>query len=82
MILVISNPEPQPFQIHNYWENAISHFTTMVYAVAIQVACSGGDPAPLVGHNVFLRWSAMKVKHVSSRHGRHKKRDIAVDLNI
>ena len=37
----------------------------MVYAVAIQVACSGGDPAPLVGHNVFLRWSAMKVRHVS-----------------
>ncbi|GMH39392.1 hypothetical protein BSKO_07290 [Bryopsis sp. KO-2023] len=50
-----------PMQVVNdYWENAISHFTVAVYNIAIRLACSGGDVAPLVGHNAFLRWSAMK----------------------
>ncbi|CAD7697829.1 unnamed protein product [Ostreobium quekettii] len=44
----------------NYWEDAISHFTSTIYNVAIRIATSGGDMAPLVGHNVFLSWSAMK----------------------
>lgn len=46
--------------VFDYWENAISHFTIAVYTIAIRLACSGGDLAPLVGHNAFLRWSAMK----------------------
>ncbi|CAM9426416.1 unnamed protein product [Phaeothamnion confervicola] len=44
----------------NYWENMISHFTNDVYAVGIAMAVSSGDPAPLVGHNVFIRWAAIR----------------------
>eukprot|EP00898_Chlorokybus_atmophyticus_P006347 jgi/Chlat1/6713/Chrsp50S06422 len=50
-----------PMQIvGDYWENAIAHFTNTIYKVAVVVACSGGDPAPLVGHNAFLRWTALQ----------------------
>lgn len=43
----------------NYWENTIAHFTETIY-FAIMFATSGGDTPPLVGHNAFLRWSAVK----------------------
>jgi len=51
----------EPMQVvHDYWENCIAHFTRKIYRTAISVACSGGDIAPLVGHNAFLRWSAIE----------------------
>ena len=34
----------------------ISHFTENIYDIGIALSVSGGDPAPLVGHNAFLRW--------------------------
>ncbi|CAN0176838.1 unnamed protein product [Discosporangium mesarthrocarpum] len=40
---------------HNYWEDMIAHFTENIYDVGISLSVSGGDPAPLVGHNAFLR---------------------------
>jgi hypothetical protein len=45
--------------IKHMWENSISHFTNSIYGLNFLYACSNGFPAPLVGHNVILRWSAM-----------------------
>eukprot|EP00877_Chromochloris_zofingiensis_P006822 jgi/Chrzof1/2393/Cz11g13140.t1 len=47
-------------QNRNYWEMWVSHFTRMIYFSGIAVATAYGDVAPLVGHNAFLRWSAVK----------------------
>eukprot|EP00877_Chromochloris_zofingiensis_P011428 jgi/Chrzof1/6539/Cz19g00110.t1 len=47
-------------QNRNYWELFISHFTKQIYFSGIAVATAYGDQAPLVGHNAFLRWSAVK----------------------
>lgn len=33
----------------------IAHFTENIYDIGIALSVSGGDPAPLVGHNAFLR---------------------------
>lgn len=44
---------------HDYFENAMAFFTNTIYN-AIMVSVSGGDISPLVGHNAFLRWSAIK----------------------
>ncbi|BFZ64027.1 hypothetical protein YB2330_005165 [Saitoella coloradoensis] len=45
--------------VWNYWENGITFFTDLVYT-AIQYGCANGDIAPFVGHNAFLRWSAVQ----------------------
>ena len=45
--------------VKNTWENAISHFTNTIYDINFLYACSNGFPAPLVGHNAVLRWSAL-----------------------
>ena len=37
----------------------MAFFTSTIYN-AIMVSVSGGDISPLVGHNAFLRWSAIK----------------------
>ena len=61
--ILLTNADSYRFvQIFDYWENTIAKFTSMVYSMAIVLASSGGDPAPLVGHNVLLRWSAMQVR--------------------
>jgi cellulose synthase/poly-beta-1,6-N-acetylglucosamine synthase-like glycosyltransferase len=43
-----------------HWESIVSHFTDTIYDVAFLVTTSYGDPSPLVGHNVFLRKSALE----------------------
>lgn len=46
----------------SFFEMGITFFTNLIYtAITYCVAC--GDVAPFVGHNAFLRWSA--VQHVS-----------------
>ncbi|KAK9366566.1 glycosyl transferase family group 2-domain-containing protein [Lipomyces kononenkoae] len=45
--------------VHNYWEELIAWFTRMIY-FAIQYATASGDVAAFVGHNAFLRWSALQ----------------------
>lgn len=47
-------------QQNNYWEQYISAFTCMIYTQGIGVSVAYGDCAPLVGHNAFLRWSAVR----------------------
>lgn len=46
--------------IKSTWENAISHFTNSIYSINFLYSSSNGFPAPLVGHNVVLRWEALQ----------------------
>ena len=43
----------------SWFEKGVTFFTNLVYT-AIQYAVSNGDVAPFVGHNAFLRWSAVQ----------------------
>lgn len=43
----------------NYFENGIAHFTRRINK-AISMGCANGEVAPFVGHNAFLRWSAIQ----------------------
>ena len=42
-----------------YFEMGITFFTNLIYT-AIRFAVANGDVAPFVGHNAFLRWSALQ----------------------
>ncbi|CAN0057476.1 unnamed protein product [Heterosigma akashiwo] len=44
----------------DYWQATIGFFTNQIYRLGIRLACSLGDPCPLVGHNAFLRWTALQ----------------------
>jgi cellulose synthase/poly-beta-1,6-N-acetylglucosamine synthase-like glycosyltransferase len=44
---------------HHYFENGITHFTKRINK-CISFGCSNGEVAPFVGHNAFLRWSAVQ----------------------
>ncbi|BFZ64139.1 hypothetical protein YB2330_005278 [Saitoella coloradoensis] len=43
----------------NFFEKGMTYFTDVIYR-AIQYSCAAGDVAPFVGHNAFLRWSAVQ----------------------
>ncbi|KAJ3416979.1 hypothetical protein HDV05_007461 [Chytridiales sp. JEL 0842] len=43
----------------NYFERGIAFFTEIVYT-SIRYCTASGETAPFVGHNAFLRWSALK----------------------
>ncbi|WIA41540.1 hypothetical protein OEZ86_008910 [Tetradesmus obliquus] len=47
-------------QNRNYWEGYVSNFTRTIYFQGIAVSTAFGDTSPLVGHNAFLRWSALR----------------------
>jgi cellulose synthase/poly-beta-1,6-N-acetylglucosamine synthase-like glycosyltransferase len=42
-----------------YFENGIAHFTRRINQ-CISFACANGEVAAFVGHNAFLRWSALQ----------------------
>ncbi|WVR04423.1 hypothetical protein IAU60_001425 [Kwoniella sp. DSM 27419] len=44
---------------HHFFENGIAHFTRSIQH-AISYCCASGEVAPFVGHNAFLRWSALQ----------------------
>ncbi|KAI0707462.1 glycosyl transferase family group 2-domain-containing protein [Cerioporus squamosus] len=44
---------------HHYFENGIAHFTRRINK-CISVGTANGEVAPFVGHNAFLRWSALQ----------------------
>ncbi|EGN97387.1 hypothetical protein SERLA73DRAFT_92477 [Serpula lacrymans var. lacrymans S7.3] len=44
---------------HHFFENGIAHFTRRINK-CISFGCSNGEIAPFVGHNAFLRWSALQ----------------------
>jgi hypothetical protein len=43
----------------HFFENGIAYFTRRINK-CISLACANGDVAPFVGHNAFLRWSAIQ----------------------
>lgn len=43
----------------SYFEQGITFFTDLIYT-AIRFAVANGDVSPFVGHNAFLRWSALQ----------------------
>ena len=45
--------------VNNYFENGITFFTNLTYS-AMRYGAANGDVAPFVGHNAFLRWSALQ----------------------
>ncbi|ORY80976.1 putative glucans biosynthesis glucosyltransferase H [Protomyces lactucae-debilis] len=45
--------------VNNFWEDCMAHFTRFV-TTAMMWSCANGDVAPFVGHNAFLRWSAIQ----------------------
>lgn len=52
--------ESDVMQVANhYFENGIAHFTRRINK-SISLGCSNGEVAPFVGHNAFLRWSALQ----------------------
>jgi len=40
---------------HHLFENGIAHFTRRIL-----LACANSEVVPFVGHNTFLRWSAIQ----------------------
>lgn len=44
---------------NHYFENGITHFTRRINR-CISLGCANGEVAPFVGHNAFLRWSAVQ----------------------
>jgi hypothetical protein len=44
---------------HHYFENGIAYFTRRVNK-SISMVCANGEVAAFVGHNAFLRWSALQ----------------------
>lgn len=51
---------PDVMQVaHHYFENGITHFTRRINK-CISLGCANGEVAPFVGHNAFLRWSAVQ----------------------
>jgi hypothetical protein len=54
------SPVVDVMQVANhYFENGIAHFTRRINK-CISMACANGEVAPFVGHNAFLRWSALQ----------------------
>ena len=51
---------------NSFFEMGITFFTNLIYT-AITYAVANGDVAPFVGHNAFLRWSALQ--HISYHQG-------------
>ncbi|KAF8151650.1 glycosyl transferase family group 2-domain-containing protein [Crassisporium funariophilum] len=43
----------------HFFENGIAHFTRRINK-CISLGCANGEVAPFVGHNAFLRWSAIQ----------------------
>ncbi|KAJ7032096.1 glycosyl transferase family group 2-domain-containing protein [Mycena alexandri] len=58
--LAIIQHESDVMQVaHHYFENGITHFTRRINR-CISYGCANGEVAPFVGHNAFLRWSAVQ----------------------
>ncbi|KAF6752647.1 glycosyl transferase family group 2-domain-containing protein [Ephemerocybe angulata] len=52
--------ESDVMQVANhYFENGIAYFTKRINR-CISIGCANGEVAPFVGHNAFLRWSALQ----------------------
>jgi len=76
---------------NHFFENGIAHFTRRINK-SISLACANGDVAPFVGHNAFLRWSAIQevafvdpedgVKKIWSENNVSEDFDMALRLQV
>ncbi|KAG2019686.1 hypothetical protein CC2G_005101 [Coprinopsis cinerea AmutBmut pab1-1] len=57
---------------HHYFENGITHFTRRINK-CISLGCANGEVAPFVGHNAFLRWSAVQDASFIDTDGKRKQ---------
>ncbi|KAJ2912856.1 hypothetical protein MD484_g7548, partial [Candolleomyces efflorescens] len=58
--VAIIQHESDVMQVANhYFENGIAYFTRRINK-CISMGCANGEVAPFVGHNAFLRWSALQ----------------------
>jgi len=70
--LAIIQHESDVMQVaHHYFENGITHFTRRINR-CISLGCANGEVAPFVGHNAFLRWSAMQDASFIDADGKRK----------
>lgn len=51
--------------VNNYWEDCMAYFTMFV-ANSMRFMTAGGEVCPFIGHNAFLRWSAVQEIGVES----------------
>ncbi|KAF9448412.1 hypothetical protein P691DRAFT_759933 [Macrolepiota fuliginosa MF-IS2] len=74
----------------HYFENGIAHFTRRINK-CISLGCANGEIAPFVGHNAFLRWSALQeaafvdtdgISKVWSEHNVSEDFDMALRLQL
>ena len=65
---------------HHYFENGIAHFTRRINK-CISMGCANGEIAPFVGHNAFLRWSALQDAAFEDRDDDNKKK-IWSEVNV
>jgi cellulose synthase/poly-beta-1,6-N-acetylglucosamine synthase-like glycosyltransferase len=71
--VAIIQHESDVMQVANhYFENGITHFTRRINK-CISLGCANGEVAPFVGHNAFLRWSALQdAAFIDSADGKKK----------
>ncbi|KAJ7651191.1 glycosyl transferase family group 2-domain-containing protein [Roridomyces roridus] len=72
--LAIIQHESDVMQVaHHYFENGITHFTRRINK-CISYGCANGEVAPFVGHNAFLRWSAVQdAAFIDTEDGKRKQ---------
>lgn len=56
---------------HHYFENGVAYFTRRINK-CISMTCANGEVAPFVGHNAFLRWSALQDAAFADPHDNDK----------
>ncbi|KAF9053307.1 glycosyl transferase family group 2-domain-containing protein [Panaeolus papilionaceus] len=70
---------------HHYFENGITHFTQRINK-CISLGCANGEVAPFVGHNAFLRWSAVQdvafVDPVDNKKKQWSENNVSEDFDI
>ena len=68
----------------SFFEKGITFFTNMVYTM-IEFCVANGDVAPFVGHNAFLRWSAVQDIAYMDEQGNEKywsERTVSEDFDM
>ncbi|SGZ49829.1 CIC11C00000004022 [Sungouiella intermedia] len=72
-VAIIQHASGVMMVVGNYWEKMIAWFTNMIYFSISCVSGNGLTMAAFVGHNAFLRWSAIQeLAYIDEDDGRTK----------
>ncbi|TFY78877.1 hypothetical protein EWM64_g5135 [Hericium alpestre] len=69
---------------HHYFENGIAYFTRRINR-CISLTCANGEVAPFMGHNAFMRWSALQDAAFVDKDGEEKiwsERNVSEDFDM